>query len=191
MLAPPVIPKEMGEGVILQFFFLLLRAQKKKQEKGTPTSPGPSGFPYFSPRAGRGKTRASPSNSRSLRLPPASFPPSAARRGRTNGGGGRRDFPLARSRAPRLRRDSSITGTLYNPPFNKGGRGGICFSDGTVRCRCFKSCSIPLCQRGRRRVRPPWAAHGFVGAFEVLTPNEPFYPSTPHTLCLTQGLGDI
>ena len=43
--------------------FLLLRAQKKKQEKGTPTSPGPAGFPYFSPRAGRGKTRASPSNS--------------------------------------------------------------------------------------------------------------------------------
>jgi hypothetical protein len=43
--------------------FLLLRAQKKKQEKGTPASPGPAGFPYFSPGAGRGKTRASPSNS--------------------------------------------------------------------------------------------------------------------------------
>jgi len=53
--------------------FLLLRAQKKKQEKGTPASPGPTGFPCFSTRAGRGKTRASPSNSRSLRLPPASF----------------------------------------------------------------------------------------------------------------------
>jgi hypothetical protein len=36
--------------------FLLLRAQKKKQEKGTPASPGPAGFPYFSPRAGRGRT---------------------------------------------------------------------------------------------------------------------------------------
>ena len=43
--------------------FLLLRAQKKKQEKGTPASPGPAGVPYFSPRAGRGKTRASPSDS--------------------------------------------------------------------------------------------------------------------------------
>ncbi len=40
--------------------FLLLRAQKKKHEKGTPTSPGPAGFPYF--------------------------PPPSARRGRTNGG---------------------------------------------------------------------------------------------------------
>jgi hypothetical protein len=59
-LAPPVI---MGERIVQQFLFLLLRAQKKKQEKGTPASPGPAGFPYFSPRAGRGKTRASPSNS--------------------------------------------------------------------------------------------------------------------------------
>jgi hypothetical protein len=33
--------------------FLLLHAQKKKQEKGTPASPGPAGFPYFSTRAGR------------------------------------------------------------------------------------------------------------------------------------------
>ncbi|PKN50546.1 MAG: hypothetical protein CVU58_00280 [Deltaproteobacteria bacterium HGW-Deltaproteobacteria-16] len=33
--------------------FLLLRAQKKKQEKGTPASPGPAGFPYFSTGAGR------------------------------------------------------------------------------------------------------------------------------------------
>ncbi|MFA6500000.1 MAG: hypothetical protein WCV64_11795, partial [Desulfurivibrionaceae bacterium] len=31
--------------------FLLLRAQKKKQEKGTPASPGPAGFPCFSPGA--------------------------------------------------------------------------------------------------------------------------------------------
>jgi hypothetical protein len=53
LLAPLVIPKEMGEGVVLQFFFLLLRAQKKKQEKGTPASPGPAGFPCFSTRAGR------------------------------------------------------------------------------------------------------------------------------------------
>jgi hypothetical protein len=45
------------------FLFLLLRAQKKKQENGTPASPGPTGFPYFSPGAGRGKTRASPSDS--------------------------------------------------------------------------------------------------------------------------------
>ena len=33
--------------------FLLLRAKKKKQEKGTPASPGPAGFPYFSTGAGR------------------------------------------------------------------------------------------------------------------------------------------
>jgi len=51
--------------------FLLLRAQKKKQEKGTPTSPGPAGFPYFSTRAGRGKTRASPSNSSRVFSAPA------------------------------------------------------------------------------------------------------------------------
>jgi hypothetical protein len=90
LLAPPVIPKEMGEGVILQFFFLLLRAQKKKQEKGTPTSPGPSGFPYFSPRAGRGKTRASPSNSSRV----FSAPVCEARQDKWG------KLPLARSRAP-------------------------------------------------------------------------------------------
>ena len=66
---------------------------KEETRKGTPASPGPTGFPYFSTRAGRGKTRASPSNSRSLRLPPAFFPPPSARRGRTNGGG--RKIPLA------------------------------------------------------------------------------------------------
>jgi hypothetical protein len=48
-----------------------LRAQKKKQEKGTPTSPGPAGFPYFSPGAGRGKNRASPSNSSRVFSAPA------------------------------------------------------------------------------------------------------------------------
>ena len=52
-----------GRRIFCCVLFLLLRAQKKKQEKGTPTSPGPAGFPCFSPRAGRGKTRASPSNS--------------------------------------------------------------------------------------------------------------------------------
>jgi hypothetical protein len=53
----------VAEKVVQRFFFLLLRAQKKKQENGTPASPGPAGFPYFSPMAGRGKTRASPSDS--------------------------------------------------------------------------------------------------------------------------------
>ncbi|MBU4034560.1 MAG: hypothetical protein KKG34_07135 [Proteobacteria bacterium] len=47
----------------LQLFFLLLRAQKKKEENGTPASPGPAGFPHFSTMAGRKKTRASPSDS--------------------------------------------------------------------------------------------------------------------------------
>jgi len=86
------------------FSFLLLRAQKKKQEKGTPASPGPAGFPYFSPRAGRGKTRASPSNSRSLRHYVApltsrvfSAPVCEARQDKW---GGRKEFPLARRRAP-------------------------------------------------------------------------------------------
>ncbi|HEX9714860.1 MAG TPA: hypothetical protein VGA28_04120, partial [Desulfurivibrionaceae bacterium] len=46
---------ERGE-VFCCSLFLLLRAQKKKQEKGTPASPGPAGSPYFSPRAGRGRT---------------------------------------------------------------------------------------------------------------------------------------
>ena len=73
--------------------FLLLRAQKKKQEKGTPASPGSAGFPYFSTRAGRGKTRASPSNSSR-----ASFRPRL--RGAAGQMGERKKFPLARSRAP-------------------------------------------------------------------------------------------
>jgi len=72
--------------------FLLLRAQKKKQEKGTPASPGPAGFPYFSPGAGRGKTRASPSNSSRVFSRP-----------RLRGAAGQMGegkIPLARSRAP-------------------------------------------------------------------------------------------
>jgi hypothetical protein len=55
---------------LLLFSFLLLRAQKKKQEKGTPASPGPAGSPYFSPRAAEQM------------------------------GEGRRKLPLARNRAP-------------------------------------------------------------------------------------------
>jgi hypothetical protein len=70
--------------------FLLLRAQKKKQEKGTPASPGPAGFPYFSPRAGRGKTRATPSNSSRV----FSTPVFEARQDKWG------EIPLARSRAP-------------------------------------------------------------------------------------------
>jgi hypothetical protein len=73
-------------------FFLLLRAQKKKQEKGTPTSPGPAGCPCFSPRAGRGKTRASPSNSSRVFFRP--------RLRGAAGQMGEKRLPLARSRAP-------------------------------------------------------------------------------------------
>ena len=29
--------------------------------------------------------------------------------------------------------------------------------------------SVPLLQRGKAEVQPPWAAHGFIGAFEALT----------------------
>jgi hypothetical protein len=88
-LAPPVI---MGERIVPQFLFLLLRAQKKKQEKGTPASPGPAGFPYFSPEAGRGKTRASPSDSSRVFFRP-----------RLRGAAGQMGegrLPLARCRAP-------------------------------------------------------------------------------------------
>ncbi len=74
-------------------FFLLLRAQKKKQEKGTPASPGATGFPYFSTRAGRGKTRASPSNNSRVFFRPRL-------RGAAGQNGRRRRSPLARSRAP-------------------------------------------------------------------------------------------
>jgi hypothetical protein len=73
--------------------FLLLRAQKKKQEKGTPASPGPTGFPYFSPWAGRGKTRASPSNSSRVFFRPRL-------RGAAGQMGEEGKIPLARSRAP-------------------------------------------------------------------------------------------
>jgi len=73
--------------------FLLLRAQKKKQEKGTPASPCPAGFPCFSPRAGRGKTRASPSDSSRVFFRPRL-------RGAAGQMGRRRKIPLARSRAP-------------------------------------------------------------------------------------------
>jgi hypothetical protein len=60
----PEIPEKVSKRDLATFVsFLLLRAQKKKQEKGTPASPGPAGFPCFSTRAGRGKTRASPSDS--------------------------------------------------------------------------------------------------------------------------------
>ena len=48
----------LGEGdndLGLCSLFLLLRAQKKKQEKGTPASPGPAGFPCFSTKAERKK----------------------------------------------------------------------------------------------------------------------------------------
>jgi len=78
--------------LFLLFSFLLLRAQKKKQEKGTPASPGPTGFPYFSTKAGRGKTRASPSDSSRVFSRP--------RLRGAAGQMGERKIPLARSRAP-------------------------------------------------------------------------------------------
>jgi hypothetical protein len=41
-------PENSREGSYFCSLFLLLRGQKKKQEKGTPASPGPAGYPYFS-----------------------------------------------------------------------------------------------------------------------------------------------
>jgi hypothetical protein len=37
------------------------------------------------------------------------------------------------------------------------------------RASATKSPSIPLLQRGKAEVQPPWAAHGFIGAFEAFT----------------------
>jgi len=91
ILVHPGIPGKMTRPFCCSLF-LLLRAQKKKQEKGTPASPGPAGFPCFSPRAGRGKTRASPSNSSRVFFRP--------RLQGAAGQMGENRLPLARSRAP-------------------------------------------------------------------------------------------
>jgi hypothetical protein len=53
------------------------------------------------------------------------------------------------------------------PPFSKGGQGG--FRAVVRRASATKSPSVPLLQRGKAELQPPWAAHGFIGAFEALT----------------------
>src|ERR687895_2674471 len=52
------------------------------------------------------------------------------------------------------------------PPFSKGGQGG--FMGVVRRASATKSPSVPLLQRGKAKVQSPWAAHGFMGAFEAL-----------------------
>jgi hypothetical protein len=47
------------------------------------------------------------------------------------------------------------------------GQGG--FMAVVRRASATKSPSIPLLQRGKAELQPPWAAHGFIGAFEALT----------------------
>jgi hypothetical protein len=52
------------------------------------------------------------------------------------------------------------------PPLAKGAGG---FRAVVRRASATKSPSLPLLQRGKAELQPPWAAHGFIGAFEALT----------------------